>query len=212
MCEVIGAYRGPSPSRPVPISPPSLLSHPSHPAIKTCHVGDFPRRHLSEDLIHHQPSTGAPSSDTPGGRADVCSNDQHTLSCFSLSQCRPRDVLRALAAQTAYPVTSLRQEMWAGVHFFSLIRNIHASVWCNANPVGARSLQRQGHTPGRPRAIVGSRSSGAPGRPGPGTGGSSQDRLLRPRDRPHTTASRPHTLTHPASVADASAAAAREDP
>lgn len=79
----------------------------------------------------------------------------------------------------------------------------------HATRVGARSLQRQGHTPGRPRAIVGSRSSGAPGRPGPGTGGSSQDRLLRPRDRPHTTASRPHTHTHTHPAACASAAAAR---
>lgn len=125
----MGAYRGPSPSRPVPISLTSLL-YPSHPAIKTCHVGDFPRRHLSEDLIHHQPSTGAPSSDTPGARLDVCSNDQHTLSCFFPLSLPSQDVLRALAAQTAHPVTSLRQEMWAGVHFFSLIRNNHASVWC----------------------------------------------------------------------------------
>lgn len=86
---VMGAYRGPSPSRPVPISHLSpLTSRPSlHPAIKTSHVGDFPRRHLSEDPIHHQPSTrprGTGQAHNIPGRTDDCSNDQHSLSCFFL--------------------------------------------------------------------------------------------------------------------------------
>lgn len=64
-------------------SPPSL-----HPAIKTSHVGDIPRRHLSEDPIHHQPSTrprGTEQAHNIPGRADEYSNDQHSLSCFFLS-------------------------------------------------------------------------------------------------------------------------------
>lgn len=76
---------------------------------------------------------------------------------------------------------------------FSLIRNIPRRT----RPSSTQQLPAPSREPpGLPRAIVANRSSGVPGRPGPGTGGSSQTFLLRPRDRPpHWHTAVPHWQT-----------------
>lgn len=165
----MGANRGPSPSRPVPIS----LS--LHPAIKTCHVGDFPRRHLSEDLIHHQPSTRPPSSDIPAGLTVAATISIAYLVFSSLSaSLDPMGVCRGPdcpEVRLQVPVTKSASGNVGFGDLFSLIRNTRA---CGARTRGQWAHSSRATHPGRPRAIVGSRSSGVPGRPGPGTGGSSQ--------------------------------------
>lgn len=83
-----------------------------------------------------------------------------------------------LTAQTAYPARASHEPASGNVGLG--LRTYSAS---SANNPAKSHADRQtgqagpsgaGAHPGRPRAIVGSRSSGVPGRPGPGTGGSSQ--------------------------------------
>lgn len=84
----MGAYRGPSPSRPVPISHLSPLLRPSIPPSRRAMSG------ISLDgtclkipsIINPQPGPrGTGQAHNIPGRADECSNDQHSLSCFSLT-------------------------------------------------------------------------------------------------------------------------------
>lgn len=156
----------------IPVSSrPHLASLPPsfHPAIRTSRVGDFPRRHLSEDLIHHQPST-RPQATTSRGWLTVAATISIAYLVF-LSQSGPWGRVLAKSLDCPDRVSS-HQSASGNVgfgNFLSLIRNIQACGWCT-RPVRAASRSH----PGRPRAIVGSRSSGVPGRPGPGTGGSSQ--------------------------------------
>lgn len=164
-CKVMGAYRGPSPSRPVHISHNTTLSaSPGIPPIKTCHVGDFPRRHLSEDLIRHQPPT-RPQARASRAGLTLAATISIAYLVFFVSPLRVSCCMGVCGAEC--PVTkSASGNVGLGDHF-SLIRNIphvHAE----------RKSWASGTHPGRPREIVGSRSSGVPGRPGPGTGGSSQ--------------------------------------
>lgn len=114
----MGAYRGPSPSRPVPSSPSLSLSSvpPSRPSRRAMSGISLDGTCLKiSSIINPQPGP----RDKHPGRADECSNDQHSLSCFSSSHSLDRGRVRkacasrALTAQTAYPVTSLRQEMRA---------------------------------------------------------------------------------------------------
>lgn len=151
------AWTIPVSSRPYP----SLSSSPSlHPASKTCHVGDFPRQQLSEDLIHHRPSTRAQARHPGQGWTVIATISIAYLDFFFFSVSRTWECafLTAQTAQTASGNVGV-----GGGDLFSLISKQSRVV---ARKPGLCSRA----DPGQPRTIVGSRSSGVPGRPG----GSSQ--------------------------------------
>jgi len=131
-------------------------------------------------IINPQPG---PSARHPGqGRTVIATISIAYLVFPSPSQCLAHGrVQSVLTAQTDLhiqsPVVCVRKcgfGGWGKGTLFSLISKQYPHMLHVNRACAVRA-------PGQPRTIVGSRSSGAPGRPGPGTGDSSQKSLLRPK-------------------------------